>query len=341
MNSSGHNGKLSFVMPVALNETLTDDSLWRNQVNKDSVARFRLVLRSFIRMYDQADLDMFFMICPDEQCVTVREVVASVTCDPRYTVLAETSIIPSIANVLAANEDGLGGWYAQQVIKLAAHTLVRTPYYFVFDSDIVCIRPCNYASFVVDGRPLVNVESEKDYAELYVPHFVQEEIGIKTKRRRASLAALGIDSSQMDCSISYGETPVILSTAHVPLVLKRLEDVHGTDWVSVLCKQKGWTEFGLYFGYQDAHNIIDSVYRVTHSNAVLDLRKSVWQLSSRYRQSRDYDFAHFFGTTSGYFVALQSWIPEGEWLPSRFPSARAFYHEMARWLEDAWPTGTS
>lgn len=328
-------------MPVALNEALTVDSLWRDQVNKDSVARFLLVLRSFIRMYDQADLDTFFLICPDEQCAAVREVVASVTCDPRYAVLAETSVIPSIANVLAANEDGLGGWYAQQVIKLAAHALVRTPYYFVFDSDIVCIRPCNYASFVVDDRPLVNVEYEKDYAELYAPHFVQEEVRIKTTRRRASLSALGIDSSQVDCAVFYGETPVMFSTAHVPLVLKRLEDVHGMDWVSVLCKQKGWTEFGLYFGYLDARDMTDSAYQVTHSNAVLDLRKSVWQLSSRYRRSRDYDFAHFFGATSGYFVALQSWIPEGEWLPSQFPSVLAFYHEMARWLDDAWPTGTS
>lgn len=341
MRPPGHNGKLSFVMPVALNEALTVESLWRDQVNKDSVARFLLVLRSFVRLYDQADLETFLLICPDQQCATVREVVASVTCDPRYTVVAETAVIPSIANVLAANEKGLGGWYAQQVIKLAAHALVKTPYYFVFDSDIVCIRPCDYASFVVDDRPLVNVEYEKDYAELYVPHFVQEEVRIKTTRRRASLDALGIDSSQVDCGVFYGETPVMLSTAHVPLVLKRLEDVHGTDWVSVLCQQKGWTEFGLYFGYLDARNMTDSAYRVTHSNAILDLRKSVWQLSSRYRRSRDYDFAHFFGAASGYFVALQSWIPEGEWLPPQFPSVLAFYHEMARWLDDAWPTGTS
>jgi hypothetical protein len=325
--------KLSFVMPVALNEALTDKSLWRDQVNRDSVARLTLVLQSFVRMYQQDDLGDFFIVCPDAQCTVVRQVVTSVTVDPRYVVVPETSVVPSIGNVISADVDGLGGWYAQQVVKLAAHALVQTPYYFVFDSDIVCIRPCDYASFVIDDRPIANVESERDYVDLYVASFTEEEVRLKKERRIFSLATLGFDFAEVNCHVFYGETPVILSKAHVPLVLKHLEDVHGMDWVSVLCSRGGWTEFGLYFGYLDACNMTSSIYRLVDSNTVLDLRRSIWQLNSRYREARHYDQEHFFCATSGYFVALQSWIPESEWLPIQFESVRAFYEAMMRWLD--------
>jgi hypothetical protein len=324
-------------MPVALSEALSDSSNWREQVNRDSASRLLLVLRSFISMYEQCDLSEFFIICPDAQCAMVRQIVAIATRDPRYIVFAETSVVPAIRKILAENLDGLGGWYAQQAIKLAAYALVKTPYYFVFDSDIVCVRPCNYASFVVDNRPLANVECEEDYIELYGAGFAEKEARIKLERRMSSLVALGIDPSKVDPRIFYGETPVILSTEHVPLVLRQLEKTHRLDWLSALCRRKGWTEYGLYFGYLDANNITPSLYKLMDCNAVLDLQRSVWQLSSRYQNARNYDRAHFFDGPSGYFVALQSWIPACEWLPSQFSSVHAFYCEMDRWIQEESP----
>lgn len=331
MNHPVPGNQLSFVMPLSLREQFTDASSWRDEVNKDAEARVRLFLRSFTRLFCQDDLCEFIIVSPDDQCAAVRDIVAAVTRDQRYLVLAESGVTSAMDGVLKANVDGLGGWYAQQIIKLAAHRIVRTSHYFVIDSDLVCIRPCSYASFIVNGRALLNIETAADYGALYSPAFVDKEVGIKTGRRKTSLAILGQDDAGVDCTVFYGETPVILSAPHVAAMLGALENVHGKDWASVLAENQGWTEYGLYFGYLDAMGLTGTVYQQADCDTVLSLRKSVWQETGAYRAARHYNHAHFFGDDRGYFVAIQSWIPSEQWLPPRYDSKLEFYADMEKW----------
>jgi hypothetical protein len=323
--------KLSFVMPFTLRETLTGASCWRSEVNEDCVARLMLFLRSFLHMFRQDDLCEFLVICPDAQHAAVRDIVSAATHDPRYIVVAESDVVPSIGTVLKANAEGRGGWYAQQIVKLAAHRIVRTPHYVVLDSDLACIRPCGHASFVAGGRPLLNVESIDDYARIYTSSFANKEICIKRERRLQSLRVLCRETRNAN-NVFYGETPVILSASHVASMLRDLEQVHGKDWTVVLSEQYGWTEYGLYFGYLDALDLTDTVYRPAGCDTVLSLDKSVWQETANYRSVRTYDYAHFFGDDRGYFVAIQSWIPRAKWLPPGYGSRIAFYRDLERWI---------
>jgi hypothetical protein len=324
--------QLSFVMPFTLREPLTGASCWRSEVNEDCVARFTLFLRSFLHMFRQDDLCEFIVVCPAGQCAAVRDIMSTATCDPRYIVVAESDVAPGVDAVLKADAEGRGGWYAQQIVKLAAHRIVKTPHYVVLDSDLVCIRPCGHASFIAGGRPLLNVESVEDYARLYTGGFASKEIGIKSERRVQSLRILGRDTGNANHATFYGETPVILSAPHVASMLRDLERSHGKDWTAVLTEQCGWTEYGLYFGYLDALGLTDTVYRPAGSDAILSLEKSVWQETSNYRSVRAYDYAHFFCDDRGYFVAIQSWIPKTSWLPPRYGSRLEFYRDMEQWI---------
>lgn len=301
-------------------------------MNEDCVARFTLFLRSFLHMFRQDDLCEFVAVCPASQCAAVRDIMATTTHDPRYIVVAESDVAPGIETLLKANAEGRGGWYAQQIVKLAAHRIVKTPHYVVLDSDLVCIRPCDHASFIAGGRPLLNVESVEDYARLYTANFAAKEIGIKRERRVQSLRILGRDDGNANHATFYGETPVVLSALHVASMLRDLECAHGKDWTTVLTEQCGWTEYGLYFGYLDALGLTDTVYRQAGCDAVLSLEKSVWQETAHYRSARTYDYEHFFGDGGGYFVAIQSWIPKACWLPPRYGSRLDFYRDMEQWI---------
>lgn len=53
--------------------------------------------------------------------------------------------------------------------------------------------------------------------------------------------------------------------------------------------------------------------------------------------SRPYDRAHFFASEQGYFVAIQSWIPEADWLPMRYASRLAFYRDLEEWIDSEYP----
>ncbi|WP_371766078.1 DUF6492 family protein [Massilia sp.] len=337
LNRSDCEAKLSFVLPFTLREDFCDAASWRKEVNEDATARFLLLLRSFIYLFAQNDLCEFIVICPAAQCTTVRNLILTTTNDPRYIVIAEEEFAPALDTVLKANAEDRGGWYAQQVVKLAAHRIVSTRHYFVLDSDLVCIRPCSYATFVIDRRPLLNVESAVDYARLYRSSFATAEMGIKTARRQKSMRILGVNVEFADPIRFYGETPVILSAPHVMSMLGEVERVHDKGWVAVLASEYGWTEYGLYFGYLDALRLTERIYHLGNCNTILSLEKSIWQETRKYQSVRRYDCSHFFDEDDGFFVAIQSWIPKNEWLPNRYDSKLQFYRDIEKWLADRYP----
>lgn len=337
VNQTHGQARLSFVMPYTLRETFCYLSSWRDAVNEDGNARFVLFLRSFLHLFEQDDLCEFFVVCPAAQCAAVRGLVAAITDDSRYVVVAEDVVAPGIDAILRANAEGRGGWYAQQVVKLAAYRIVGTRHYVVLDSDLVCIRSCNYGSFIKNGRPLLSVETARDYARLYSRDFVAKEIDLKTARCRRSLLLIDRNPQSVDQARFYGETPVILSAPHVASMLGELEHVHNRAWVAVLAESYGWTEYGLYFGHLDALALTGTIYRPGNCNAVLSLDKSVWQETIYYRSARDYDYAHFFDSQDGYFVAVQSWLAKAAWLPTRYATRLEFYQDMEDWIKKRYP----
>lgn len=327
------NEKITCIMPCILIEKAASTDVWREAVNLDAVTRLKACLHSFINKFNQDDLHEFLLICPERECTAIEDILRSITQDKKYKVIAENTLIPNIKNF--TNEKlGIAGWYIQQAVKLAAHKIVQTKHYIVFDSDVLCIKNCSYQDFLIDGRPALNIEKKSDFSRLYKKEFVERECAIKRIRYTKSAELLGYKHNLDSLDYFLGETPVILDTQNIKALLARLEHQHNRAWFDVLADNTGWTEYGLYFAFLSETNSLDKIHSLVHCNYILDFERSIWHSSDSYNSPRKYDYQHFFNNSSnsGFFIVIQSWLNSEDWLSSNYKSKQSFYDEMSLWI---------
>ena len=332
-------GKLTFVVPVTLDERCRMDAglAWRRDPDYGVVVRLRMLLASLIAMCRDEDLQEVIVIVREDERDEVAALVRSQTRDPRFVVVCEEAVCEDVLHARDPASGIMRGWYAQQILKLAAAGRVTTPFYVTLDSDIVCMRPFAYDSLVHDGRALCNVETMETYTALYTPEFARRERSTKQRRLDASASLLGGPRPARYEGRYYGETPVVLHADSVQSMCEALEANQGRPWAHVLGETDGWTEYTLYFQYLEARGELESVHEPTGPDHVLDLRKSAWHVPDRYLESRTYDRDHFVGDLrlreDGFFVALQSYLGPEDWLlSSGSHSMDQFYARLAHWL---------
>lgn len=339
--------QLSFVLPVSLNETrvLSDENdAWRHSPDEGVMTRTSLLLKSFLRQFNQNDLLEFFIVCPDDDIDALGNLLKSVTDDPRYHVMSEMTVCPEVFSLMYSGDLKVSGWYVQQLIKLAISRFVRADFYVTLDSDIICLRPFSYSSLVVHGLALTNVETLEDYADLYHSEFAMREFRVKCARYDASAQFLGYVRPRHLASRFYGETPVVLHCKSVAALTAYIEARFARLWSHTLADSCKWTEYGLYYQYIEMTGHLNSLCSLTGRSGVLDLDKSVWHGSKKYRSARNYDEAHFnVDSHGGLFAAVQSWLPASSWLPARYRTLSEFYNDMEHLLLDARgkPSGES
>lgn len=326
--------KMSFVLPLTLKEQSSGMNKWRCDVNNQITKRTGLMLRSFIKMFNQDQIMDFFIVCPSHEIEIINELLSTITSNPSYKVISEVEICPEI-NEMRGRTGKVEGWFVQQIIKLAIHERITTPYYLTFDSDILCMKPFEYADLFKSGKALLNIENKDDYARIYASDFVDREINNKASRFAGSGKILGYQRSQSYKDTFYGETPVILHTATVSSLTKYIADRFSAPWRYLLAINLIWTEYTLYFLYLEMNGTINDIYYKTSCNNVLDLEKSVWLPSKLYKEKRRYNKDHFVGrkySDGGLFVAIQSWLDIKSWLPDEFESIDEFYDDIEKWL---------
>lgn len=326
--------QLTCVMPCILIEKADSSNAWRESVNVDAAIRLKLFLSSFITKFNQDDLYEFLLICPENECSPIEEILRSLTNDKKYKVISEKVLIPTIKNF--TNEKlGIAGWYIQQAIKLAAHKMVQTKHYIVFDSDVICLRKACYQDFLVNNLPALNIETKDDFARIYNNDFVVRECAIKQARYSASNNLLGYQQDVDSLDYFLGETPVILDTESVGGLLARLEFFQKRPWWDVLADNTGWTEYGLYFAFLHAEGALQNKHSLVSCNYILNFERSIWHADSAYRLPRLYDYEHFFNKSeqdAGFFIVIQSWLGVEDWLPNHYKSKQNFYDEMSTWI---------
>lgn len=327
-------GKITCIMPCILIEKAASSNAWRESVNVDAASRLKLFLNSFLANFNQDDLCEFIILCPDNECPTIEEILRSLTDSKKYKVMSEKSLIPNIKNF--TNEKlGIAGWYIQQAIKLAAYKIVKTKHYMVFDSDVICIKKSSYKDFLVNNLPALNVETKDDFTRIYNSDFVERECAIKRARYSASSMLLGYQQNLELLDHFLGETPVILDADNVEALLNRLESFQNRNWCDVLADNAGWTEYGLYFAFLTAENLLKETHSLVSCNYILDFERSIWHSNSAYKVPRKYDYQHFFNNAElefGYFIVIQSWLGVEDWLPNHYKSKQNFYDEMSFWM---------
>ena len=147
------------------------------------------------------------------------------------------------------------GWHRQQLLKLACHQRVRTPFYMTLDADIIFVRPFSALTLIRCDKSIVNTQTAEDYRRVWVPEIAEEEIECRVERDGLSARILGMKRSR---NFFYGETPVVLSTRVVEKLAAHLTAVSGRNWRQYLLKELPWTELSLYFTFAEASGLLDT-----------------------------------------------------------------------------------
>lgn len=131
---------------------------------------------------------------------------------------------------------GVGGWWTQQVVKLAVGERLGIDDWLCVDSDSVFLRPMTEADLrSPDGRLYL-----QEHAGLGIGRTVREF-------HRVSAELLGLVPAELDPTLSYVSWPVPICGAVVASLHAWLEERHGLPWVEVFLRS-GATEYPVY-GY--------------------------------------------------------------------------------------------
>ena len=149
------------------------------------------------------------------------------------------------------------GWAKQQILKLAAANLVRTPHYLVFDTDNLMVSPAGFDELCPGGRARVTRE----------PYPVHPRWWRGSRRMLRYSLKLGPDFS------GPTTTPQIITTQICRELQREIEIRNGkAPWECVLARYRGWTEYSMCWLYLLTHYDTTKYY----DDAVPLHRECIW-----------------------------------------------------------------
>lgn len=194
--------------------------------------------------------DCFYIIVPPNE-VNIIERHAAQYDFINISVINERDLLPALADY-----SGVGGWIVQQVLKLAVSSIVKTPYYLTFDSDVFCTHPLTEESLLPGGKGLMQFEAKTVHIEWWLSSAYQ--LGMKT------------DVSGDGMMV----TPAVLATEVSAALIKELSA--DKYWLEKLLsprmpkslskfhpkfkKRHLWTEYTLYYLYLEKYGLIDKYH---------------------------------------------------------------------------------
>lgn len=165
--------------------------------------------------------------------------------DKKLTFIHELDVAPVLDSLRT-----LHGWKKQQILKLAAHSVVRTDFYLTLDADIICSKLLTYEAFVQDKKGLVQKDKKFGLGS-YFNRLVWWFASAQVLRTTPKFSEEGV-----------AVTPFLFSTEacrHTVRYLGELNESTSDNWTEVLFHHHNrsdqtdnvgslnWTEYSLYF----------------------------------------------------------------------------------------------
>lgn len=164
---------------------------------------------------------LLWIIACDE---SVKQIEASLhSRQIRVQVVKETEVLPQLLK-----HKGAPGWYKQQALKLAAHTIVNSPFYLVLDADLICVQQFSDETIIINGKALTDWEAKSVHPEWW----------------RGSATVLRLNDN--DESFGLSVTPEVLSAHVCDRLVKHITHLYDMDWCDLLLQNQIWTEYTLY-----------------------------------------------------------------------------------------------
>jgi hypothetical protein len=299
-------GKLSFLLTIALSDTGRD--------NQD-LERARLLIRSFTKYFDRSKLSKFFIVTTARDKAVVGDAVGPMFAARELEILNENEVCPEFEH----DPDTTGqwprpnkGWYRQQLIKLAIHERIDTPFYMTLDSDVLFVKPFTTDSLIRGGKAPLNVQTEADFKRLYRKKRADHEVEVRLSRYRRAEYILKCERKPEYADQWYGETPVLLSCRIAKALTGHIEAVWMKPWRQALIDNLPWTEYPLYFLFAEEQGLLEQNYVCGTADSVLRLSRSLWQPADQYVVHRDLSnwnpVSIFDSDDEGIAVVVQSYL---------------------------------
>lgn len=265
------------------------------------VARARLLFRSLTRFVE--GLETVWVYTPDDQAQTLQAELVGVPLPLR--VRPETDIVPELRPYAH-----IGGWYKQQMIKLAAARAVRGPFYLTLDADVVATRDLRVEQLTPEGRALT--------------HIINEDLHPRWYRRVESLLGEPLPRR----GVVHNVTPAVLSA---PAAIELLDEMgermrrgryspglRGVRqrWARLrwgsrpdpghlyLLAGLPWTEYALYYSFVELRGRLEHHHRIS-DRCIYDIEGSVW-FRPQTRLTHWDPAASFQGEGPPWFLVVQS-----------------------------------
>lgn len=267
------------------------------------VPRAQILFASLERFFE--GLGTIFIVVPDAQRSAIEAALPS--SGLTLVVLDESAVAPELACY-----PRIGGWYKQQLIKLAIADRVDSDFYMTFDGDVVATRTVSPARLCPRGK-----------APCYV---IEHDLHPRWYRRTGHL----IERPLVREGIVHNVTPAVLARGGVRLLAEHFESrfdegrwARGTrawhqrvarirfgrrprvaGWRLFLAAGLPWTEYALYYSFLEAHGYFDTFHERVDT-CIYDIERSVWKLDGP--EFETWSAAPVFeGEGPPYFVVLQS-----------------------------------
>ena len=274
-------GKLSFLLTIALSNTGRDDQ---------DLERVKLLIRSFMKYFDGSKLSKFFIVTTGRDEAVVKHAIGPLFASQKLEILNENEVCPEFENDPDTTNTWPKpnkGWYRQQLIKLAIHERIDTPFYMTLDSDVLFVKPFSANSLIRGGKAALNVQTEADFSRLYRKEIVAHEVEVRESRYNRAEYILKCKRKPAYIKQWYGETPVLFNCRIVKALTGHIEAAWMKPWRQALLDNLPWTEYPLYFLFAEEHDLLQAYYVCGTADSVLRLSQSLWQPADRYVVSRD------------------------------------------------------
>ncbi len=256
-------------------------------------------------------LGTLWLVCPDRDVEALTRCLAARPPAFRYQIEAESRVVPEFAL-----SPRLGGWYRQQLIKLAVFERVESELYLTFDADVVCARRVDAADLLREGRGACYVIPED-----LRPHWY-ERVGrvLRVEPRRGVMhnvtpallhrRALGELAQHLNGNVARRVFSRGLRGLKQRWAFAKAERLGLlptlAPWRLYLTAAVPWTEYALYYTFLETTGRFDSYHEYSEP-CIYDIERSLWSAESASGSLVNWEpGAAFEGQGPPWFLVVQS-----------------------------------
>jgi len=253
--------------------------------------RFRILDRSLQTFHEC--LGAFWIVTRDDQYQEMKRRLKG----HQAQLLPESAIIPEFYQ-----NQSVGGWHRQQLVKLAMSRVVGSEVYLTLDADVICTRLIRESDLIHDGKARTYRYRSTKHDGWY--RHASRVLGVPPSEWRHAVTPTLLTREGVARLVAY------LKRRYVTGILARLErqlkwGIQPTvphNWREALITSLPWTEYSLYHTFLEQKELIDRF----HCQLVNPLSNhNLWGTNPE--PFNDWDPALAFDQSAGHcFTVIQS-----------------------------------